>query len=408
MEFLPPSNYSEEKTFFMKPTRIPIYVSLFLLPLLYRCRALSDGSIPTPTMGSTGRVARAAIAQLCSTRNKHSNLRNVAICAAWAKREKASMLFLPECLGFMGDSAEHTLEQADRALSSKDLEPCLDSLHMTSFRRSLATVIESYAKRPDFEISNEAVALNNDDDLEQISIIDELRFIARESGLWISGGGVHTQALSTAFNSVDDGRESKIHNTHIIIDSNGQIKNWYHKIHLFDVCIPGKINLRESKTTAPGTKLVVCDSPVGRLGVTICYDMRFSEMYLDLVQKGGAEVLLVPSAFTVPTGKAHWHALLRARAIENQCYVLAAAQVGKHNEKRESYGHSLAYDPWGEILCDAGGSDGVGTTDGIANGIGAGLPVPSIVLCDIDLDKVAEVRERMPIQQHRSISTFSF
>lgn len=100
--------------------------------------------------------------------------------------------------------------------------------------------------------------------------------------------------------------------------------------------------------------------------------------------------------------------MFAARAIENQCYVLAAAQVGKHNEKRESYGHSLAYDPWGEILCDAGGSDGVGTTDLIANDNGAGLPVPSIVLCDVDLDKVAEVRERMPIQQHRSSSTFSF
>ncbi len=181
---------------------------------------------------------------------------------------------------------------------------------MTSFRRSLVAVIESYGKRSGFDTSNETVASDSDDDLEPISIIDELRFIARESGLWISGGGIHTQALSTASSDVDD-LERKIHNTHVIIDSNGQIKNWYHKIHLFDVCIPDKVNLRESKTTSPGTKLVVCDSPVGRLGVTICYDIRFSEMYVDLVQKGGAEVLLVPSAFTVPTGKAHWHALLR-------------------------------------------------------------------------------------------------
>ncbi len=181
---------------------------------------------------------------------------------------------------------------------------------MTSFRRSLVAVIESYGKRSGFDTSNETVASDSDDDLEPISIIDELRFIARESGLWISGGGIHTQALSTASSDVD-GLERKIHNTHVIIDSSGQIKNWYHKIHLFDVCIPDKVNLRESKTTSPGTKLVVCDSPVGRLGVTICYDIRFSEMYVDLVQKGGAEVLLVPSAFTVPTGKAHWHALLR-------------------------------------------------------------------------------------------------
>ncbi len=103
MEFLPPPNLNRETTFFMGSTRVAIFISLLFLPLLLLCKALSEGSIPTPAMGTSGRVARVAIAQLCSTRDKHSNLRNVAICAAWAKREKATMLFLPECLGFMGD-----------------------------------------------------------------------------------------------------------------------------------------------------------------------------------------------------------------------------------------------------------------------------------------------------------------
>lgn len=129
----------------------------------------------------------------------------------------------------------------------------------------------------------------------------------------------------------------RVYNTHVIIDNTGDVKCLYRKIHLFDVSIPGKFTLKESNTTGPGTELVTCDSPLGKLGVTTCYDMRFPEMYIHLVECG-SQVLLMPSAFTVPTGSAHWHTLLRARAIESQCYVLAAAQYGKHNEKRESYG----------------------------------------------------------------------
>lgn len=116
----------------------------------------------------------------------------------------------------------------------------------------------------------------------------------------------------------------------------------------------------------------------------------------------------MPSAFTVPTGRAHWHTLLRARAIENQCYVLAAAQMGRHNVKRESYGHALAVDPWGEIVADAGGYDGPGTT-GLSPTEDDGLvPVPSIVICDIDGERISTVRERIPMQAHRDKSEFSF
>lgn len=129
----------------------------------------------------------------------------------------------------------------------------------------------------------------------------------------------------------------RVYNTHLIIDEQGDVRALYRKIHMFDVSIPGKVNLKESNTTAPGEELVTCDSPVGKLGVTTCYDVRFPEMYIPLVRMG-AQILLVPSAFTVPTGNSHWHTLLKARAIESQCYVLAAAQYGRHNEKRESYG----------------------------------------------------------------------
>jgi len=350
------------------------------------------------------------------------------------------MLFLPECLGFMGDSAEHALNMADPPMSELLLRQAPSSLQAVapsaSFRRVLADTIESYAASP----PGRHVPVDNHDDEQShndsneadygesslISIIEELRYIARESNLWISGGGVHTKAVAvpksselldihtttkshTGSSSDDEEQGRKIYNTHVIIDDKGQIQAHYHKIHLFDVSIPGKVHLRESNTTSPGGKYVVCDSPIGKLGLSICYDMRFSEMYVDLVQKMGAQVLLMPSAFTVPTGKAHWHALLRARAIESQCYVLAAAQVGQHNEKRQSYGHSVVYDPWGGLVADAGGYDGVGSAGTIMESSQideSPVRVPSIIISDIDLDQLASVRERMPIQQHRDDSSF--
>lgn len=270
------------------------------------------------------------------------------------------------------------------------------------FRKMLAGTIESYA----------TVDNDGDDDDEQeyrseeepTSIIEELCYIARESKLWISGGGVHTKVIS---DDEDESHKEKIYNTHVIIDSEGRIRAHYHKIHLFDVFIPNKVNLRESNTTTAGNKLVVCDSPIGNLGVSICYDMRFSEMYVDLL-KMGAQVLLMPSAFTVPTGKAHWHALLRARAIESQCYVIAAAQCGQHNEKRQSYGHSVVYDPWGEMIADAGGYDGAGSAGSLQTSDESPVRVPSIILADIDIgNKLASIRERMPMQQHRDDSSFT-
>jgi len=326
------------------------------------------------------------------------------------------MLFLPECLGFMGDNAEHTLQNADPPIEVQIMKNSNGGnkhvpLPMNSFREALADTIKSCSQNGD-EQQHDNVNNNNDDDCnceEPIeSIIAELRFIAQQSKVWISGV-IHTAAAATSTTTAEDEpstSEPKIYNTHVIIDENGQIKSFYHKIHLFDVSIPGKVNLKESKTTAPGQKLAVCDSPIGKLALTICYDMRFPEMYVELAQRGGAEVILIPSAFTVPTGLAHWHTLLRARAIESQTYVIAAAQVGQHNEKRKSYGHSLAYDPWGELLVDAGGYENEYMDDGEDEL--SPVKTPSVVTCDIDLDLVASVRERMPIQQHRSSSSFTF
>lgn len=206
--------------------------------------------------------------------------------------------------------------------------------------------------------------------------ISQVAALARDHKMWLSLGGFNEKP---AAGGEEDG--GKVYNTHLIIDDAGVTRATYRKIHLFDVEVPNGPVLLESRYTVPGSELVTADCPAGRLGLTTCYDLRFPELYARLVERGaqvrkrlwmdgwcGAytfthkhtyahnamQILLVPSAFTVPTGKAHWEVLLRARAIESQCYVIAAAQAGRHNEKRESYGHSLVVDPWGKVLADAG------------------------------------------------------
>jgi predicted amidohydrolase len=290
--------------------------------------ALLSGLFPSAAMATPSTTARVAIAQLRSTRDKCSNLLDVAKCAGWAKREGARMLFLPECLGFVGDGAEHTLSQADPPIGEDattgryrhdDATATSTSASSSSFRRALSDQIKVCAASPP-NSSSDCDARDRSDWTETscTSIIEELRYIACESKLWISGGGVHTKAETPPPSSdgVDDTGREKVYNTHVIIDDEGRLRASYRKIHLFDVAIPGKVSLRESDTTLAGTRLVVCDSPIGRLGLSICYDMRFSEMYVDLVQKMGAQVLLMPSAFTVPTGRAHWHALLRGESFD--------------------------------------------------------------------------------------------
>ncbi len=171
-------------------------------------------------------------------------------------------------------------------------------------------------------------------------------------------------------------------NTSLLFGPDGLVAV-YRKLHLFDVDIPGGPRFEESAHVVPGEQVVVADTPLGRIGLTICYDVRFPELYAACVAQG-AQILTVPSAFTVPTGQAHWHPLLRARAIETQCYLLAPAQEGRHDPSgaRQSYGHSLIVDPWGVVLADA--ADGEG-----------------LALAEIDLSRVDAVRRGMPVGEHR-------
>jgi len=169
-------------------------------------------------------------------------------------------------------------------------------------------------------------------------------------------------------------------NRAFLIDSKGDITARYDKIHMFDVDLAGGESYRESRTYRPGELAVLSDLPWGRLGLTICYDLRFPALYRALAE-AGATMLTIPSAFTQQTGEAHWHVLIRARAIENGCFVLAAAQAGRHENGRETFGHSLIVDPWGRILAE-GGTE------------------PGVVMAEIDLAEVGKARARIPSLQH--------
>ena len=190
-------------------------------------------------------------------------------------------------------------------------------------------------------------------------VMATLRELATRHGIWIVGGGTP---------EIVPGDGKRTYNTAVVIDPRGELVARYRKIHLFDVDIPGGATLRESDSTAAGCELTVVDIEGAPVGVTICYDVRFPELYRALVKDRGAQVLLVPAAFTAHTGAAHWHLLLRARAIEDQCWVVAPAQWGRHNEKRETYGHTLIVDPWGTIAGERTEGDGVvvATLDGAA------------------------------------------
>ena len=169
-------------------------------------------------------------------------------------------------------------------------------------------------------------------------------------------------------------------NRGFLIDPKGEIVARYDKIHMFDVNLANGESYRESNNYAPGERAVVADLPWGRLGLTICYDLRFPALYRALAE-AGASFLAIPSAFTKQTGEAHWHVLMRARAIENGCFVFAAAQGGKHENGRETFGHSLIVDPWGRVLAE-------GDTE------------PGVVMAEIDPAEVATARARIPSLQH--------
>ena len=177
-----------------------------------------------------------------------------------------------------------------------------------------------------------------------------------------------------------DPGENRLANRSFLIDNSGAIVARYDKIHMFDIDLPNGESYRESGAYRPGGHTVVAETPWGRLGMSVCYDVRFPHLYRALAQ-AGADFLGVPSVFTVPTGRAHWHVLLRARAIENGCFVFAPAQWGEHAGGRRSYGHSLIVDPWGEVLADGGEETG-------------------IVTARIDPARVAEARRSVPSLTH--------
>jgi len=175
-------------------------------------------------------------------------------------------------------------------------------------------------------------------------------------------------------------RSRRIHNTSVLLGPDGEIIATYRKMHLFDIDLPGKVSLRESRTVKAGSGPVVVATKLGCLGLSICYDLRFPELYRALAL-AGAEVLFVPAAFTAYTGPHHWLPLLRARAIENQCWVVAPAQVGEHGSGRRSHGETVVIDPWGAVVARKARGHGV-------------------VLADIDLDQVTRVRRGLPCLRH--------
>lgn len=202
-------------------------------------------------------------------------------------------------------------------------------------------------------------------------VLATVRDAAREASIWVQLGSLAIQGDA-------DGRRV---NRSFLIDDRGEIRARYDKIHLFDVDLPTGESWRESAAYRPGTEAVVAGTPLGRLGMSVCYDVRFPALYSALSQ-AGANILSIPAAFTVPTGKAHWHTLLRARAIENACWVVAAAQVGEHEDGRTTYGHSLVVNPWGEIILDMGEE-------------------PGLAFADVDADQCRTVKERIPVIGHR-------
>ncbi len=204
---------------------------------------------------------------------------------------------------------------------------------------------------------------------EQDATLSTLRDLARRLAIYIHIGSLAIKASP-----------EKAANRSFLIDRRGEIAARYDKIHMFDVDLAGGESYRESNTYRPGELAMVADLPWGRLGLTVCYDLRFPALYRALAE-AGASFLAIPSAFTRQTGEAHWHVLQRARAIENGCFVFAAAQGGRHENGRETYGHSLIVDPWGRVLAEAGSE-------------------PGVIVAQIDPSEVVAARSRIPSLHH--------
>ena len=202
-------------------------------------------------------------------------------------------------------------------------------------------------------------------------VLADVRGAAASNGLWVALGSLAIRR--------DDGR---LANRSLLIGPDGAIAARYDKIHMFDVALSTGESWRESAAYEPGTEVVTAQTPIGRLGLTVCYDIRFPALFAELGDRR-CDAIAVPAAFTVPTGAAHWHLMQRARAVEASAYVIAAAQVGLHEDGRRTYGHSLVVDPWGEVPLDLGGEG------------------PGLGFAEISADRIAEVRAQLPSLANR-------
>ncbi|MDX2345813.1 MAG: carbon-nitrogen hydrolase family protein [Legionella sp.] len=265
-------------------------------------------------------MQRVAIAQMASTANLLANLTQLQLLFADAAKQQANLLVLPENFAFMGINEQDKLSIA--------------------------------------EVAGEGV------------IQSTLGALAAKYKLWVIAGTMPLKAPN-----------GKVFASSLVFNAEGLQVARYDKIHLFDVQVSDTEIHAESKTIASGKNAILVDTPIGRIGLSVCYDVRFPELYRCLLDKG-AELFTVASAFTATTGAAHWHTLLKARAIENMCYVLASNQVGLHENARETYGHSLIINPWGDIIAEIDSGTGV-------------------ICADIDLDELHQRRAAFPCVEHR-------
>ena len=271
-------------------------------------------------------MTRIAVLQMTAGIDPAANARTIVDAAAEAAAGGAAMLFTPEMSGLL---------DRDRARA--------------------ATRIVPEADNPVLAAAREAAARHS---------------------MWIALGSLAVVN--------DNGRWA---NRSLLIDDQGQVTARYDKMHMFDVDLASGESWRESNAYESGAEVVSAETPVGTLGLTVCYDIRFPALFEALGQRR-CDVIAIPAAFTVPTGKAHWHLLQRARAVEASAYVVAAAQVGEHQDGRRTYGHSLVIDPWGEVLLDMGGE------------------APGVGFAEIDPARIAEVRAQLPsLANRRAIAT---
>ncbi|KAJ2798265.1 Carbon-nitrogen hydrolase [Coemansia guatemalensis] len=277
---------------------------------------------------SPARRALAAVGQFCAQNDMQRNLRTCVDLIGGAARRGVRMLFLPEASDFVAETRNQPAELAQG----------LDG-----------------------------------------QFLREIQQAAKDNGIWVSLG-IHEQPLTTGMPF----------NTNAVVSDDGTLVSVYRKLHMFDVNVKDGPRLQESAVSSRGERVAdVVDTPVGKLGLSICYDLRFPEIS-QLLRQRGAQLLCYPSAFTEMTGAAHWETLLRARAVETQTYVFAAAQIGRHNAKRSSYGDAMIVDPWGVVVarCSRNSSE------------------PTLAVAEVDLDYLEKVRREMPVFDHRRTDLF--